>query len=593
MVIKGKSRTNGQQLAAYLLKPGGNERIEILEHISRHDTLADTVRDWDILAEGVQGKKYLYHAQINPEARYDMTREQWEHAADVLEKELGFTGQPRLIVFHQKHDGRQHVHVVWNRIDTETMTLLDDGWNYVANERASLALEKEFGHEIVPGKHAKRDREKQPEFPRSEMAEHDRHLAKRTGMDPEERKQQIIALKEASDTAQAFKAALEEAGYILARGDRGYLIVDETGDHFALSRQLKEKTAAVNTFMADVPLNTLPDLDQAKEATKATHKELVDLDATQRALKEKLDEETRQLQERHKAEIRQVFEATKQDISAELEARRALQNDELSAFFRKAEEFSDDWIRKYAAIRDQRWNWDVADQRRLERQQEIEEIRTRHRIERETMIQTLKQEREQQIEDLNAARAQAESKLTPSEIADLTKAVNDRHAQEAKRVKDFQEAELSNLAYVLDHQISDKMTDFDALQAAERNRKSRELFPELAGTDKIIEAIKNRLDRGAARTDRERQWEALIERQEEKRTDKLSQLYENKERDIEDLRERHAQKQRDLKAQAEADLARYIREEADAKRLLTDLDRQQKEELKQKRDGPEPPTPTR
>ncbi len=612
MIVKGASRSSPTQLANYLLRVHANpknETVTVLALDYGDGDLLQAFNDWHTAGEATRGEKTLYHAQISPAPAYaaTMTKEQWLRAAEILTEELGLTGHARSVILHDDHE-RPHIHLVYERTDSETMTMWHDGQNYAKHEKASMRMEQEFGHEFVPGKHAKRDREQQPEFPHQEMNHAEHQQAQRTGLDPEERKQQIIALKESSDNAQAFKAALEEAGYVLARGDRGYLIVDELGDHFTLARQLKEKTAAVNAFMADVPLNTLPDLDEAKEAIKARYKDLVDLDAIHRPIKEKLDEEARQLKERHKAEIRQVFETTKEDIARELDARHALQDEELSLYFTKAQEFSDDWIKKYTAIREQRWNWDVADQRRLQRQQEIEDIRTRHRIERETMIQTLKQERDQQIEDLKAARAEQsrveepstaektaeQYKLNADELADLTKAVNDRHAQEAKRVEDFQEAELSNLAYVLDRQISDKMTDFDALQTAERGRKSRELFPELAGPDKIIDAIKNRLDRGAARTDRERQWEALIERQEEKRTDKLATLYENKQRDIEDLRERHAQKQRDLKAQAEAELARYIREQEAAKRLLADLEKQQKqEEQRQQRDGPDPPTPTR
>ena len=194
MVIKGKSRTNAGQLAAYLLKLDGNERIHIIEHNSLHDTLSETFRDWEVLADGVDGKKYLYHAQINPQARYAMTPEQWERAADVLETELGYTGQPRVIVCHEKDDGRQHVHVVWHRIDPEKMSLLEDGWNYLAHERASLALELEFGHEMVPGKHAKRDREKQPEFPRAKYDRDEAQQFDRIKIDPEEFKALITQI---------------------------------------------------------------------------------------------------------------------------------------------------------------------------------------------------------------------------------------------------------------------------------------------------------------------------------------------------------------------------------------------------------------
>lgn len=259
MVIKGKSRTNGAQLAAYLQKLDGNERIQIVEHHSPHDTLSETFRDWEVLADGVDGKKYLYHAQINPEARYVLTPEQWERAADVLETELGFTGQPRVIVFHEKDDGRQHVHVVWHRIDPEKMSLLDDGWNYLAHERASMALEQEFGHEKVLGKHAKRDREEQPEFPRAKYTLDEAQQFERNKIDPEQFKITLTAMYHHSDTAPDFKAALEDNGLILAKGDsKAFVIVDQDGEVYSLARQLTDvKTRELKQFLKDIPLPTV------------------------------------------------------------------------------------------------------------------------------------------------------------------------------------------------------------------------------------------------------------------------------------------------------------------------------------------------
>jgi hypothetical protein len=193
MIIKGTSRGNPKQLAAHLLRADTNERIEILELNSPTDDLGETFREWQTLTTATAGSKGLYHANISPDAGYAMTPEQWERAADVLADKLGLSNQPRTIVLHEK-DGREHIHVVWQRTDTDTMTLVSDSWNYPAHEEASLALEKEFGHDIVPGKHAKRDRDKQPEFPRAETNHAEWQQAERAGLDPAERKEQITAL---------------------------------------------------------------------------------------------------------------------------------------------------------------------------------------------------------------------------------------------------------------------------------------------------------------------------------------------------------------------------------------------------------------
>ena len=289
MIIKGGSRSAPGQLAYHLQRVDTNERVQILELNSGADDLKTTFRDWQILSEGTRGEKGLYHANIDPALGYTMTPEQWKRAVDVLEKELGFEGQPRAVVMHDK-EGRQHIHVVWQRTDIETMTLRSDSQNYAAHERASLQLEQEFGHEHVPGKHAKRDREKQPEFPKSEVNHAEWQQAERTGITAAERKAQITALRTEADNGQAFKNALEDAGYILARGDkRALVIVDAEGEVFSLSRHVTDlKAKELKAFMAGIDAATLPTAEDAKTLQQENAK----LAALARAEKQR-EEQTR------------------------------------------------------------------------------------------------------------------------------------------------------------------------------------------------------------------------------------------------------------------------------------------------------------
>ena len=266
MIIKGGSRAAPGQLAWHLQRLDTNDKVEILEIQFPISNLAEAFRDWQTISEGTRGFKGLYHANIDPAMDYTMTREQWQHAVEVLEKELKLEGQPRAVVMHEKL-GREHIHVVWARTDIDTMTLCSDSQNYLAHERASQRLENEFGHEPVPGKHAKRDREQQPEFPRAEANQAEWQQGERTGIDPAARKDQITALKEASDNAQAFKVALEEQGYILAKGDRrDFVIVDETGSIHSLGRQIRDvKAAELREFMKSIDREALPTVSEAKD----------------------------------------------------------------------------------------------------------------------------------------------------------------------------------------------------------------------------------------------------------------------------------------------------------------------------------------
>ncbi|SDJ49776.1 relaxase/mobilization nuclease domain-containing protein [Salipiger marinus] len=269
MIIKGGSRGGPGQLAAHLQRTDTNERVEVLELHAGTDDLAATLRDWQVLSEATRGTKGLYHANIDPDARYDMTAAQWMRAVDVLEKELGLTGQPRAVVMHEKK-GRQHIHVVWQRTDLETMTLREDGFNYLAHERASQRMEREFGHESVPGKHAKRDREKQPEFPRAEISHAEWQQAERAALSVADRRAQLADIRESCDGGTAFRAAVGDAGYVLAQGDRrDFVLVTAEGSVLSLGRELKMKAAEVRAFMADVDLAVLPAAAEARAAQKA------------------------------------------------------------------------------------------------------------------------------------------------------------------------------------------------------------------------------------------------------------------------------------------------------------------------------------
>ncbi len=265
MIIKGASRAAPAKLAKHLEREDTNERVEALEFrdVPLED-LEHALRHMQMLTAGTRGYKGLYHANIDPHADYPMTREQWERCADVLEQELGFEGQPRVIVLHKK-EGREHIHVVWARTDVETMTLRSDAFTYGKHERASARLEEEFGHEHVPGKWYKRDMEQ--ELPMAELNHAEWQQMERSQLDPRERKAEITGLYERADNGQAFQNALEDAGYLLARGDRrAIVVVDIAGEVHSLNRQVTSaKAKEIREKIADIDMSALPDVNAARE----------------------------------------------------------------------------------------------------------------------------------------------------------------------------------------------------------------------------------------------------------------------------------------------------------------------------------------
>jgi hypothetical protein len=296
MICKGAARGNPHQLAIYLMRAeryDNGEEIEVLDFrspwaagdLSKEEMVQRVIeafRDWQDSAEATkQGRDGLYRSEINPAPEYakSMTRAEFLLGADMMEEELGFQGQDRFVVRHAGKDGRTHIHVVWCRTDLDTMKMIPDSYNYAAHERASKRMELEFGHDFVPGKHAKRDRRKQPEFPRQKFDYAEAQMAARSGLTPDERKEQFGAMKAAAANGLELKKALEDAGYVLAQGDRGYLVVDEAGVHSVLSRNIGLKKAETEKFMQGVPLEGLPSVEQAQATQEAKARSAQPLEA--------------------------------------------------------------------------------------------------------------------------------------------------------------------------------------------------------------------------------------------------------------------------------------------------------------------------
>jgi hypothetical protein len=451
VIIKGGSRGGPEQLARHLQRTDTNETVRLLQVQSANPALVDAFRDWQTLSEGTRGKKGLYHANIDPAADYAMTEEQWQRCVEVLEKELGFEGQPRAVVMHQKH-GRQHIHVVWARTDIDTMTLRSDSQNYLAHERASKALELEFGHAPVPGKHAKRDRKRQPEFPRSEATHAEWQQCERTGLGPAERREQIAALKQSCDSAEAFRAALEENGYLLARGDRrDFVIVDEAGESFSLSRQLRGmKAAEFKSFMQSIDPEALPSVDQAAalQAERATERpnerDAAAPQESQTKTQELSPEEIASVQDavrkRHNKEIEKwrelhAFQLTREEfrLDGEAQEKAAALSDQQRVEMEKLKNQirqETSGIRGFIEAIQARWNPTAAAEKAKRRAAEIGRLKWRQIQELKDYRVLLEQNKQDEIEDLKERQAQ---QLRDQETRTAEELV--RHVRDAESAK--------------------------------------------------------------------------------------------------------------------------------------------------------------
>jgi Relaxase/Mobilisation nuclease domain len=263
MIIKGRSRANPGELATHLLRADTNEHVEIIEVRGTVATdVRGALREMCAVAAGSACKKNLYHGSINVRISERLDIEQWRFTIDALEKRLGLIGQPRVVVMHEKRT-REHVHIVWSRIDPVRMCAISDSWNYRANEEVAREMERTFGHERVQGAHAERGGVDRPRRTRrhAEMQQ-----AERTKVDVSAFSSELTDLWNATDGGTAFHAALTQKGYLLARGDRRqFVVVDRQGGAHSLARRVDGvRTADVRSKLSCIDPIDLPSVGQAR-----------------------------------------------------------------------------------------------------------------------------------------------------------------------------------------------------------------------------------------------------------------------------------------------------------------------------------------
>ena len=270
MIVNGGSRSNGAFFARHLVRADENERVSVTE--MRGFTYAQDVpsafRELADFASGTRCKNHFYHVNINTRADEHLTPEQWQTAVDRVERALHLDGQPRFIVEHQK-EGRTHCHVVWSRIDPDTLTAISDSHNYRRHEQVATELEAAFGHQVTE-RALTRDKET-TERPEPNVKDWESFRAAESKIDPKAIKAELTELWRHSDTGPAFAAALAERGYILAKGDRrDYCVIDPAGDEHSLARRISGvKAVEIRSRMADVDREALPSVAEARALARA------------------------------------------------------------------------------------------------------------------------------------------------------------------------------------------------------------------------------------------------------------------------------------------------------------------------------------
>ncbi|MEP0263999.1 relaxase/mobilization nuclease domain-containing protein [Dokdonia sp.] len=257
MICKGGKRSGSASLATHLLK-NDNERIVIVEvKGTATQDLSEALKDMELASKITKAKTGLYHAQINPAKDEAMTPEFWKHSVDEMEKRLGLKDQPRAVVYHEK-GGRSHMHVVWQRTDVEKGKVIDTKNDYYIHKKLGRDLEKQFGHKRL-----------KDGFSENWEQMNERQQTIRDGYTPKQLKARIKKLYETHQDPKEFQHALKKAGFDLAIGNRGVVMVSERQEIHSLMRYTATKKKDIEQHLKPI----LKDLQKVEEFKKSKTKE--------------------------------------------------------------------------------------------------------------------------------------------------------------------------------------------------------------------------------------------------------------------------------------------------------------------------------
>ena len=259
VILVGNQRGGGKDLALHLMKDE-NERVEIHELRGfASDNLVSAFQESYAMSRATKCKQHLFSLSLNPPPDEDVETQVFENAVDRVEEKLGLEGQPRTIVFHEKYgdDGklRRHAHAVWCRIDTENMKAVQ--LSFTHNKLQEIARELYIEHDWqMPRGFINKEERNPRNFTLAEWQQ-----AKRAGKDARKTKAQFQDAWTLSDSQAAFGHALNERGYVLAQGRRGFVAVDHEGEVYPVSRWVGIKSKQVQAKLGE--LNGLPNVEEA------------------------------------------------------------------------------------------------------------------------------------------------------------------------------------------------------------------------------------------------------------------------------------------------------------------------------------------
>lgn len=284
-VISGATRGKGGGGLGTHLAKGDAQPGEARGLIS--DSTQDRISELTKLASRAANARPLYHAFVRPPEGTAWTKEDNARFWELFEKEFGLEKQP---FAEALHDGGQHAHRVYSLVKADGACIRMDH-DFARREKIARILEIERSERLTLGAHNRSVMaalaQERPdvaeamnaagmadaERPRAPLTPEERHQQNRTATPKAEVAAATAAAWKASDSPQAFAAALAERGLRLARGKKTAVVLDAAGGTHSVARMLAmharttgEPAPRAAEVAARLDGATLPTLAEARAA---------------------------------------------------------------------------------------------------------------------------------------------------------------------------------------------------------------------------------------------------------------------------------------------------------------------------------------
>lgn len=247
MILKANTRSGGRALARHLLNDRDNDQVEVHSvtgFLSKDPMIA--MQEHDGIAKSCRAKQTLFSVSLNPPKDKSVEIAVFEDAIARIEERNGLSGQPRIVIFHEK-DGRRHCHAAWSRIDPENLTVKPLPFYKMKMRDLAREIHVEQNWDLPRGFINSRERD-----PRNfDLAEWQQ--AKRIGRDMSQLKtlaQESWGISERDPAS--FARALEERGLYLAKGDRrSHVALTVEGEPFSVAKLLGIRAKEVRARLGE------------------------------------------------------------------------------------------------------------------------------------------------------------------------------------------------------------------------------------------------------------------------------------------------------------------------------------------------------